>query len=263
MTPALHGRTAFVTGAAHGIGLAISHAFAAAGARVALADIDEDAAHAAVAESPAHVSRLLPFACDVARTDSVNAAVSAAALAFGRLDIVVNNAAIAIPGDPATMTDEDWDRVINTNLSSAFRVVRAALPHLRAAGGGSIINLASTQGHRSWRNWTAYAAAKGGILALTRQLAGQLGPDQIRVNSISPGAINTPMNADRVAREGAALRDKWNAMHALGRIGHPGEVAAVALLLAGDAGGFISGADIPVDGGLCALPRYWEDDDHA
>ena len=243
------------TGAADGIGAAMAAAFVERGARVALADIDFTRA----AELQGRLGgAALAIACDVAVTDSVDAAVEQAARAFGRLDVIVNNAAVALSGAPDAMPDADWERVINTNLSSAFRVIRAGLPHLRAGGGGSIINIASTQAHRSWANWTAYAAAKGGLVALTRQLAGQLGPERIRVNSISPGAINTPMNARRVAEEGPALLQKWAGMHALPRIGEPMEVAALAVLLASDEGGFISGADIPVDGGLCVLPRYFE-----
>ncbi len=255
----LAGRAAFVTGAADGIGYAIAQILAGAGARVALTDINENGAQVATARLQATGADVLAIKCDVAVTAAVGVAVDAAVRAFGRLDIVVNNAAVAISGDPAKMPDADWDRVINTNLTSVFRVIRASLPHLRRAGGGSIINIASTQAHRSWKNWTAYAAAKGGILALTRQLAGQLGPDNIRVNSISPGAINTPMNTRRIAEEGEQLLAKWSDMHALSRMGEPQEVAAVALLLAGAGGAFISGADIPVDGGLCVLPRYHEE----
>ena len=252
----LQGRTAFITGAADGIGWAIAMTFAEAGANVVLTDIDEARALAAAERLRAPGCAVAGHRCDVGSSSEVNAAVQFAVQRFGRLDIVVNNAAIAVSGDPAVMPDADWERVINTNLTSVFRVVRASIPHLRRAGGGAIINLASTQAHRSWNNWSAYAAAKGGILALTRQLAGQLGPDNIRVNSISPGAINTPMNAKRVAEEGEALLSKWAGMHALPRIGQPRDVAAAALLLASDDGAFISGADLLVDGGLCVLPRY-------
>jgi NAD(P)-dependent dehydrogenase (short-subunit alcohol dehydrogenase family) len=258
-TKELVGKAAFVTGAADGIGFAIAEALACAGAQVSLTDINVVGLQVAAARLRQVGADVVAFPCDVAVTKAVDVAVDATARQFGRLDIVVNNAAVAIAGDPAKMTDEEWDCVINTNLTSVFRVIRATLPHLRRAGGGSIINLASTQAHRSWKNWTAYAAAKGGVLAMTRQLAGQLGPEGIRVNSISPGAINTPMNAKRVATEGDQLLRNWTGMHALPRIGETREVAAVAMLLAGDGGAFITGTDIPVDGGLCVLPRYHEE----
>jgi NAD(P)-dependent dehydrogenase (short-subunit alcohol dehydrogenase family) len=252
----LNSKAAFITGAADGIGFAIAQALATAGFRVALADVNT----AKVADAANSLGdRALALPCDVADTDSVDSAVARAAQVFGRLDVLINNAAVAIPGAPDAMSDADWSQVLNTNLTSVFRVIRAGLPHLRRAGGGSIINIASTQAHRSWANWCAYAAAKGGVIALTRQLAGQLGPENIRVNSISPGAINTPMNVRRVAEEGHALLAKLAGMHALPRLGQPEEVAAVALLLASDGGAFISGADICVDGGLCVLPRYHED----
>ncbi|OAM88099.1 SDR family oxidoreductase [Termitidicoccus mucosus] len=252
----LNGLCALVTGAADGLGLEIVRAFAAEGAAVALLDINLAGAESAAAELREKGARAVALPCDVAQTAQVDQAVGSAARELGGLDIVVNNAAIALPGDPAAITDADWQRVIDTNLTSVFRVIRAALPHLRARGGGSIINLASTQAHRSWDDWTAYAAAKGGVLAMTRQLAGQLGPENIRVNSISPGAINTPMNDRLVAREGPALLEKWRGMHALGRMGEPPEVAAAAVLLAGPGGAFISGTDILVDGGLCVLPHF-------
>lgn len=254
----LRGRAAFVTGAADGIGFAIADALIRAGAHVTLADIDAAMLARATDALRTGPGRVFSVLCDVGRTDQVDAAVAAAVAHAGRLDIVVNNAAIALAGDPAVMSDEDWGRVLNTNLTSVFRVVRAALPALRRAGGGAIINLSSTQAHRSWSNWTAYAAAKGGVIAMSRQLAGQLGAEHIRVNTISPGAINTPMNARRVAQEGEELLHKWAGMHALPRLGEPSEVAAVALLLASDAGAFVTGADFVVDGGLCVLPRYQE-----
>lgn len=250
-----HTRAAFVTGAANGIGLAIAEALAKNNYYVALADIDfagAELAKRSIGETAVAIR------CDVSDRTSVDAAIASTVDAFGRLDVMVNNAAIALAGSPDAMSDEEWNRVLNTNLTSAFRVVRAGLPHLRKAGGGSIINIASTQAHRSWADWTAYAAAKGGMIAMTRQLAGQLGPENIRVNCISPGAINTPMNTRRIAQEGQALLAKLVGMHALPRMGQPEEVAAVALLLASDAGAFITGADIPVDGGLCVLPRFHE-----
>src|SRR5690606_707712 len=121
-----------------------------------------------------------------------------------------------------------------------------------------VINMSSTQAHRSWNNWTAYAAAKGAIISMTRQLAGQFGSKNIRFNSISPGTISTPMLERRIKSEGAALLEQSIKMHAMERLGKPEEVAAVALLLAGDDAQFINGIDIKVDGGLSTLARYTE-----
>lgn len=250
--------TALVTGGGDGIGRAIAICFAKEGAHVAIADLDPARAASVEAEIDSARGSALALHADVRSTADVDAAVKQAVARFGALDIVVNNAAVALSGDPATMPDEDWQRVIDTNLTSAFRVIRAALPHLRRRRGGSIINIASAQAHRSWANWTAYAAAKGGLISMTRQLAGQLGAENIRVNSISPGAINTPMNERRAASEGPELISKLAGQHALLRLGTPDEVAAVAVLLASPEGAFISGADIAVDGGLSALPRYHE-----
>ncbi|MCC5843016.1 MAG: SDR family oxidoreductase [Verrucomicrobia bacterium] len=247
---------ALITGAADGIGAAIAARFAEAGADLVLLDVQAEA-NAALAQTLAarHGVRTLPLTADVSSSDAVNAAVEEAFRAFDRVDILVNNAAVAISGDPASMPDADWDRVISTNLSSAFRLIRAVLPGMKERQAGCILNIASTQAHRSWENWTAYAAAKGGLLAMTTQLAGQLGPFNIRVNAISPGAIDTPMNERRVAAEGEQLREEWARMHALGRTGTPREVADAALFLCSPSASFITGHDLKVEGGLCCLPR--------
>ena len=123
---------------------------------------------------------------------------------------------------------------------------------------GSVINISSTQAFRSWNNWTAYAGAKGAMLSMTNQLAGQFGEYNVRFNSISPGAILTPMNEERAKTEGADFFAKSEAMHAMKRMGSSMEVAMTAVFLASDEAGFITGEDIKVDGGLCTLPRYIE-----
>ncbi len=156
------------------------------------------------------------------------------------------------------MSEDDWNMVLNTNLSSAFRFIKEVLPYMMAQGSGSVINMASTQAHRSWHNWTAYAAAKGALISMTVQLAGQFGANNIRFNSISPGTIATSMLQKRIAEEGEDLLQNSINMHAMERLGKPEEVAAVALLLASDEASFINGTDIKVDGGLCTLPRYTE-----
>ena len=256
MNQVLKNHVALITGAADGIGAAIATRFAEAGADLMLLDVQSDANDAlASLLAAAHNVRTLALTTDVSSTIAVNEAVAEGLHTFGRVDILVNNAAVAISGDPASMPDADWDRVISTNLSSAFRLIRAVLPGMQEHEAGCILNIASTQAHRSWKNWTAYAAAKGGLLALTTQLAGQLGPFNIRVNAISPGAIDTPMNERRVADEGEQLRDQWARMHALGRTGKPEEVAEAALFLCSPSAGFITGHDLKVEGGLCCLPR--------
>ena len=256
MSTSLVNRTVLITGAADGIGAAIARRFAEAGADLVLLDIQTERNQSLGEEiSAMHAVKTLALTADVSSTEQVDRAVSRALEHFGRVDILVNNAAVAVSGDPAEMPDADWDRVISTNLGSAFRLIRALLPGMKERKQGCILNIASTQAHRSWENWTAYAAAKGGLLAMTTQLAGQLGPFNIRVNAISPGAIDTPMNERRVVAEGEQLREQWARMHALGRTGTPGEVAEAALFLCSSAGSFVTGHDLKVEGGLCCLPR--------
>ena len=257
MKQPLKDQIAFVTGAAAGIGFAISECFIEAGATVILTDVDDEAGReAAKGLNQSAPERAHYLHCDVAVTDDVNRAVTAVLEDHGRIDVLVNNAAVSIGGRIDTMPEDDWNRVINTNLTSAYRTIHAVLPQMLERGKGSIINLCSTQAHRSWADWTAYATAMGGLKAMTTQLAGQFGAQGIRVNAISPGAIDTPMCQQRVEEEGQAVVEKWEKMHALGRMGRPEEVARAALFLAAD--GFVSGHDLVVDGGLCTLPRYFD-----
>ena len=178
----------------------------------------------------------------------------------GRLDILVNNAAISIGGMPVyEMTDEQWHRLIAVNLTSVFRGCKFALPHMIRQKSGSIINLASAQGHVGLDGWTAYAGAKGAIHSMTRQMAVEFGPHNVRVNSISPGTIATPMNEQVIAELGEHIARAWVKMHPIGRIGKPSEIAEAAVYLASDAAGFTTGTDLRVDGGLTAAPRFVPD----
>ena len=140
--------------------------------------------------------------CDVGVTEDVNRLVEEAVREFGRIDILINNAAVAIGGNIMEMPEKDWDLLMNINLKSVYRTIKATLPHMMRQKSGSVINISSTQAFRSWKNWTAYAAAKGAILSMTNQLAGQFGEHNIRFNSISPGSILTPMNEKRAKDEG-------------------------------------------------------------
>jgi NAD(P)-dependent dehydrogenase (short-subunit alcohol dehydrogenase family) len=257
--PRLHDKVAVITGAADGIGHAIARAFAAEGAHVFMGDIDDTKGEAAAAAIRATGGKATYCHCDVARDADIAALISVAA-AEGHLDVLVNNAAIAIGGFPVhEMTDDQWNRLITVNLTSVFRGCKHALPHMIAQGRGSIINMASAQGHIGLDGWTAYAGAKGAVMAMTRQMAVEFGPAGVRVNSISPGTIATPMNVGVVAQLGDQVARAWVKMHPLGRIGEPQEVAEAAVYLASDAAGFTTGIDLRVDGGLTVTPRFVPD----
>jgi 3-oxoacyl-[acyl-carrier protein] reductase len=251
----LRGKVALVTGASDGLGLEVARAFVAEGAAVAFAARSGDKLRALVADVVAGGGRAIPVVCDVGVSAQVEAAVAATLAAFGRLDVLVNNAAVAIPGDITDQTDEDWNRLLNVNLLGVFRGIKFALPPMLAQGGGSVINMASLQGDRSWDHWTTYAAAKGAMKAMTRQLAGQYGARGVRFNCISPGAMDTPMNQERRRREGDAFYEASKRLHALGRMGRVDEVNGAAVFLASDESSFVTGADLLVDGGLSVLPR--------
>jgi NAD(P)-dependent dehydrogenase (short-subunit alcohol dehydrogenase family) len=251
----LAGKVALVTGASDGLGLEVARAFVGEGAAVAFAARSADKLRAIADEIVARGGRAIPVACDVGVTAQVEAAVAATVAAFGRIDVLVNNAAVAIPGDITEQSDEDWNRLLNINLLSVFRGIKFALPHMLAQGSGSVINMASLQGDRAWDHWTTYAAAKGAMKAMTRQLAGQYGPCGVRFNCISPGAMDTPMNQERRKREGDAFYEANKRLHALGRMGRADEVNGAAIFLASDESSFVTGADLLVDGGLSVLPR--------
>ncbi|MFE0018634.1 SDR family NAD(P)-dependent oxidoreductase [Mesorhizobium sp. NPDC059054] len=256
----LTGKSAVITGAADGIGHAIAEAMAKEGAHVFLGDIADTQGEAFAADLRAAGCSAEYVHCDVSNEDDIANLVANAIAKTGRLDILVNNAAIAIGGMPVyEMNDAQWHRLIEVNLTSVFRGCKYALPHMIAQKSGAIINMASAQGHIGLDGWTAYAGAKGAVMAMTRQMAVEFGPLNIRVNSISPGTINTPMNEKVVAEIGGNLAKAWVKMHPIGRIGKPEEVAEAAVYLASDAAGFTTGIDLRVDGGLTAAPRFVPD----
>lgn len=254
----LKNKIAIVTGAANGIGLSITEAFINEGATVFMADIDAEKLKAEGERFNSVSLCTHAVVCDVGNTDDVGNLINEVIMQYNRIDIIVNNAAVAIGGNIKDMPENDWDKLMNTNLKSVYRTIKLAMPHMLKQKRGSIINMSSTQAFRSWDNWTAYAAAKGAMLAMTNQLAGQFGKDNIRFNSISPGAILTPMNEKRVEKEGPGFLKSSIGQHAIERMGTPEEVAVTAVFLASDESAFITGVDIKVDGGLCTLPRYIE-----
>lgn len=254
----LKNKVAVITGAANGIGLAISEAFAKEGAIIIAGDIDEKKCQAEAERLSAGGATVRAIKCDVGVTENVDRLINSAIDEFGKIDVLINNAAIAIRGNIMEMPEADWDMLMNTNLKSVYRTIKLVLPHMIKQRSGSVVNISSTQAFRSWHDWTAYAGAKGAILSITNQLAGQFGEYNVRFNSISPGAILTPMNENRAKEEPPDYFARTAEMHAVKRMGIPNEVAMTAVFLASDEASFITGEDIKVDGGLCTLPRYFE-----
>ena len=257
----LIGKVAVVTGAASGIGKAICKSFLQSGAKILMSDINVDGGKEACEELKKGIGIKFSDATfmktDVSKESEVKNLVLTAEKDFGKLDIIVNNAGRAIGGYPLTdMTDDDWQAVLASNLSSVFYGCKHSIPLFKKNGGGSIINIASAQAHTPLPGWAAYAATKGGIISMTRQLATEFGPFNIRTNSISPGTINTEMVKQVVAADGSGdIFREMKSMHPLERIGEPEEIGAAAVFLASDGGGFANGADFRIDGGLTITPR--------
>jgi NAD(P)-dependent dehydrogenase (short-subunit alcohol dehydrogenase family) len=249
----LTGKAAVISGAGGGICRAIALAFAKAGATAACCDVDP----AAAAETARLVTeaggRALSLACDVSSESETRAVAEAAHQAFGRLDILVSGAA---PHDPSGTVIEtelaDWQRVLDINLTGAFLLSRAVLPHMIAAGGGSIIFIASQLGRVGSAGRPAYCATKGALIQLAKAMAIDHAAQNIRVNALSPGAIETQRTLNRYGSF-AAAREQIGLKHLTGRLGRPDEVAGAAVFLASDAASFVTGSDLLVDGGYTAV----------
>jgi NAD(P)-dependent dehydrogenase (short-subunit alcohol dehydrogenase family) len=248
----LDGKVAVVTGGAHGIGRASATALAAEGAKVAIGDADETEGESCAEEIREAGGDAVFIRTDVTRMDDVQALVGAAVERWGRLDVMFNNVGVAIGGAAGEMSEDDWRRVIDINLTGVWRGMRVAIPIMLEGGGGSIVNTSSVQGHVGFVGWSGYAASKGGVDALTRQAAVEYAPKGIRVNAIVPGTILTAMNEGilREVDDPNALLAEWKAMHPIGRIGMPEEVAAAVVFLASDESSFVTGESLRVDGGM-------------
>jgi NAD(P)-dependent dehydrogenase (short-subunit alcohol dehydrogenase family) len=236
-----------ITGAAHGIGRAVAERLAAEGARVVLADLDEDAAAGLAATlAPAET---ITATCDVRSTTSVNACVARAVQHFGRLDVLVNVAGGSTPMPSfEELSDETWNAMLDLNLTGAMRCIRAALPHLSRQAGAAVVSVSSVNGLAAFGE-EPYSAAKAGLGVLTRNLAVRYGPSGVRVNSVAPGTVRT-----RVwdGQDGGA--DRLRPLYPLGRVGEPSDIAAAVAFLASDDASWITGVTLPVDGGVLAGP---------
>jgi 2-deoxy-D-gluconate 3-dehydrogenase len=248
----LSGRVAFVTGGNGGIGLGMAKGLAQAGADVAIAGRDAKKAQSALAELRALGRKAEFVAFDALDENSCRRAVDRAASEFGRLDILVNNAGTTARKAPQDLTSEEWHQVMNVNLTGAFVCSQAAYPHMLRAGGGKIINIGSMMSIFASSYAAPYAASKGGIVQMARALAVAWAKDNIQVNCILPGWVDTALT--RSAREQVpGLNERVLARTPIQRWGSPADFAGIAVFLASAASDWITGTAIPVDGGYSVM----------
>jgi NAD(P)-dependent dehydrogenase (short-subunit alcohol dehydrogenase family) len=253
MADRLKGKVAFITGAGMGMGREASVLFAEQGARIIVADIDGQAAQGTVALVEKAGGQALAVTGDVALEADVKRMIEEGTRRFGALHVLYNNAGVLWKDRDRSVLETDeasWDRVMAINLKSVFWVTKYGIPHLRTAGGGSIIMMGSVSALAGFtRAQDAYTAAKGALISLTKSLAIQFARDQIRCNVIHPGIVDTPLQAPYLTE---AIRKEFETGIPLGRIAQPREIANVALFLASDESSFMTGAELVVDGGFTA-----------
>lgn len=243
----LNGKTAIVTGGGSGIGKGIAQEFAHEGAQVVIAGRDGRKLALAAEEIGASC---MPVEADVSSAGDVQKLVSATIDKFSGINILVNNAAILLPGTAESLSEEEFDQTFNINVRGLWLLSRAVLPHMRAAGGGSIVNIGSVLSQLGARNRVAYSSSKGAVMAMTKAMALDHAAEHIRVNCICPGIVETEMVA-RFNMDENASRQRL-AMHPAGRFGQPGDVAAAAVYLASDDSAWTTGIALTVDGGYSA-----------
>jgi NAD(P)-dependent dehydrogenase (short-subunit alcohol dehydrogenase family) len=253
----LKNKVAVVTGVGSGIGKAIAMAYDEAGALLGVGDINENLLLKTTEDLKDKNENIISLKTDVSNEEQVKKLIDETVNAHGKLDIIVNNVSVAIGGYPITdMSNEDWQKIIGINFSSVFYGCKHSIPYLKKNNGGSIINIASVQAHNPLPGWAAYAGIKGGVISMTRNIASEFGPYNIRANTISPGTIATEMVNQVLEEDGTGtLMDDFILMHPIGRIGKPSEIAATAVFLASEGGAFANGEDFRIDGGLVITPR--------
>lgn len=244
----LAGQVVLVTGAGRGIGRQVAISYAQAGATVLVADKNGADALKTVHFIESEQLQAKRVQLDVSQPDEIVNVMQEIKSTYGRLDVLINNAGRAFWKSPYEITVEEWDTILNTNLRGAFLLSREAARIMRDASRGSIINISSTRAHMSEPDSEAYAASKGGILALTHALAVSLGPDGIRVNCISPGWIETG--------DYEALREQDHTQHPAQRVGTPEDIARACLFLTDSANDFITGTELIIDGGMTRKMIY-------
>ena len=250
----LKGKVAIVTGAGSGIGRAIALVFGREGAKVAVLGRRRELLQEVVDELNRSGAEGVALRCDVTRADEARGAVEQAETKFGRLNVLVNNAGILSVSTVESISEEEWDRVIDTNLKGPFLMSRAVLPAFRRAGGGTIVNVGSVLGLVAMKDRAAYCASKGGVALLTKAMAIDHAHENIRVNCICPSIVETELvkGLFNESEAGRAARDARIGTLPLGRFGKPEDVAELATFLASEESSWITGTAIPVDGGLTA-----------
>ncbi|PQO98616.1 short-chain dehydrogenase [Massilia phosphatilytica] len=249
----LNDKTAVITGGGSGIGKAIAQLFARQGAHVHVVDLNDAACVQVVREIREESGRVTSHACDVSRQADVEALMAK----IGPFDILVNNAGIAHIGKADNTGEEDFDRVMSVNVKGVYNCLHAAIPQLRANGGGTILNMASVAAWVGIKERFAYSTAKGAVMAMTLSVAKDYLQDGIRCNSISPGRVHTPFVDGFLARtypgREAEMFEQLSKTQPIGRMARPDEVAALALYLCSNEAAFITGTDYPIDGGFITL----------
>jgi NAD(P)-dependent dehydrogenase (short-subunit alcohol dehydrogenase family) len=243
----LSGKVAIITGGGSGIGKAIGTAFVREGAKVVIAGRDGKKLEASAREISGDC---LAVSADVSKTSDVQTLVDAALGKFQGINVLVNNAAVLLPGTAESLSEEDFYQTFAVNVRGLWLLSRAVLPHMRASGGGSIVNIASVLSMVGARNRVAYAASKGAVMAMTKAMALDHAAENIRVNCICPGIVETEMVARFSTDEN--VRKQRIAMHPMGRFGQPEDVANTAVFLASDESGWTTGSVMTVDGGYSA-----------
>jgi meso-butanediol dehydrogenase / (S,S)-butanediol dehydrogenase / diacetyl reductase len=243
----LQNKVAIITGGGSGIGKAIAMAFVREGARVVITGRDNKKLEAAAVEIG---GECLAVSADVSNAGEVRTLMSTAVEKVERVDVLVNNAAVLLPGTAESLTEEDFDQTMAINVRGLWLMSRAVLPLMRTGGGGSIINIGSVLGLVGARNRVAYSASKGAVMAMTKAMALDHAAENIRVNCICPGIVATEMVAKFNTDE--AVRKQRLALHPMGRFGRPDDIASAAVFLASDESGWTTGSVLTIDGGYSA-----------